>query len=48
MPLCITPAQAVQIDLTGKRRLKLFVSNGGDGAALDRASWGDAKVDCAP
>jgi alpha-galactosidase len=43
-----SPAQTVQIDLTGKRRLKLFVSNGGDGAALDRASWGDAKVDCAP
>ena len=26
----------------------LLVTNAGDGSALDRASWGDAKVDCAP
>ena len=43
-----SPAQPVQVDLTGKRRLKLLVTNAGDGSALDRASWGDAKVDCAP
>jgi hypothetical protein len=41
-------AATVQVDLTGKRRLKLLVTNAGDGSALDRADWGDAKVDCAP
>ena len=43
-----TPAMPVQVDVTGKRRLKLMVTNAGDGSALDRASWGDAKIDCAP
>ena len=43
-----SPAVPVQVDLTGKRRLKLLVTNAGDGSALDRASWGDAKVDCNP
>jgi alpha-galactosidase len=42
------PAMAVDVDLTGKRRLKLLVTNADDGSALDRASWGDAKVECAP
>jgi alpha-galactosidase len=41
-------AATVAVDLTGKRRLKLLVTNAGDGSALDRANWGDAKVDCAP
>jgi alpha-galactosidase len=43
-----SPAMAVDVDLTGRRRLKLFVSNAGDGSAQDRASWGDAKVECDP
>jgi alpha-galactosidase len=38
----------VSVDVTGRRRLRLQVTNAGDGAALDRASWGDAKLDCGP
>jgi hypothetical protein len=41
-------AMPVSLDLTGKRRLKLLVTNAGDGSAFDRASWGDLKIDCAP
>ena len=43
-----SPAGSVQVDLTDKRRLKLLVTNAGDGTALDRASWGDAKLECQP
>jgi alpha-galactosidase len=39
---------AIDVDLTGKRRLKLLVTNADDGPAQDRASWGDAKVECDP
>jgi len=42
------PAMAVNVTLTGKRRLKLLVTNADDGSSLDRASWGDAKVECEP
>jgi len=42
------PAMAVNVSLTGKKRLKLLVTNADDGNALDRASWGDAKVECEP
>ena len=41
-------AMPVNVDLTGKRRLKLLVTNADDGTSLDRASWGDAKVECDP
>ncbi len=37
----------VSVDVTGKRRLKLMVTNGLDGAAWDRASWGDPQLVCA-
>ena len=43
-----SPAMSVDVSLTGKRRLKLLVSNADDGTAQDRASWGDAKVECDP
>jgi hypothetical protein len=43
-----SPAMAVDVDLAGKRRLKLLVTNADDGSAQDRASWGDAKVECDP
>ncbi|HEY3594694.1 MAG TPA: NPCBM/NEW2 domain-containing protein, partial [Polyangiaceae bacterium] len=43
-----TPAQAVSVDVTGKRRLKLLATNGGDGTDNDYADWADAKLDCAP
>jgi alpha-galactosidase len=39
---------ALDVDVTGKRRLKLLVTNADDGSASDRASWGDAKVECQP
>jgi len=42
------PAMPVNVDLTGKRRLKLLVTNADDGSSLDRASWADAKVECDP
>jgi alpha-galactosidase len=44
----MSAAMPVAVDLTGQRRLKLMVTNAGDGSALDRADWADAKVDCAP
>ena len=40
-------AMPVSVDLTGKRRLKLLVTNGENGAAWDRASWGSPQVVCA-
>jgi alpha-galactosidase len=43
-----SPAAVVDVDITGKRRLKLYVTNADDGMAQDRASWGDAKVECEP
>jgi alpha-galactosidase len=41
-------AAPIDVSLTGKRRLKLLVTNADDGPAQDRASWGDAKVECDP
>jgi len=41
-------AMPIDVDITGKRRLKLHATNADDGAAQDRASWGDAKVECDP
>jgi alpha-galactosidase len=38
----------IQVDVTGKRRLRLVVTNGGDGSAEDRASWGNAQLACSP
>jgi alpha-galactosidase len=39
-------AVPVQVDVTGKRRLKLVVTNGGNGADFDYVSWADAQLDC--
>jgi alpha-galactosidase len=41
-------AVPVQVDVTGRRRLRLRVTNAGDGASFDRASWGNAKLECGP
>jgi alpha-galactosidase len=42
-----SPAQSVQVSVAGKKRLKLVVTNGGDGASFDRADWADAQLsDC--
>jgi hypothetical protein len=43
-----TAPMVIEVDITGKRRLKLHVTNADDGAAQDRASWGAAKVECEP
>lgn len=42
-----TPPQSISVDVTGKRRLKLVATNGGDGSTNDYADWGNAKLDCA-
>jgi alpha-galactosidase len=39
-------AVPVEVDVTGKQRLKLLVTNGGDGSNWDYAAWGDAQLDC--
>ena len=36
--------QTVNIDLTGKLKLKLVALNGGDDGTLDHASWGGARL----
>jgi alpha-galactosidase len=36
----------VHVDVTGKQRLKLVVTNGGDGPGWDYATWGDAQLEC--
>jgi len=41
-------AQSVDVSVEGVVRLKLLVTNAGDGPALDRASWGDPIVECGP
>ena len=43
-----SPVQTVNVGVTGKRRLMLLVTNGGDGNGLDRADWGNAQVECDP
>lgn len=40
----MSAAMPVNVDVTGVRRLKLLVTNGGDGASLDRADWADAQL----
>jgi alpha-galactosidase len=44
----MSAVQKVTVPLDGKRRLKLLVTNAGDGNALDRADWANAQVVCAP
>jgi alpha-glucosidase len=41
-----TPAQSLDLDITGVRTLTLKVNDGGDGNKNDHASWGDARVHC--
>lgn len=40
-------AEEIEVDVTGKSRIKLRVTNGGDGNARDRGAWADARVECA-
>jgi alpha-galactosidase len=41
-----TPARHVDVDLGGKRDLRLFVGTGGDHNGKDHADWADARVSC--
>jgi len=40
-------AEEIEVDVTGRSRIKLRVTNGGDGTARDRGAWADARVECA-
>jgi hypothetical protein len=42
------PDQNVSVDLTGKYRLTLLVTNAGDGSSGDDAYWANAQITCAP
>jgi alpha-galactosidase len=42
-----TGATDIDLDVSGKHRLKLKVLNGGDGSNWDRVSWGNAELHCA-
>lgn len=39
-------ARPVNVDLTGKRRIELRVTDGGDGVSSDHADWCDARFHC--
>ncbi len=39
-------SESIDVDLEGVRFLELEVTNGDDGMAWDRASWGDARIRC--
>jgi parallel beta-helix repeat protein len=41
-----SPAQNVQVDISGGTTIALYVHNGWDGYAYDHADWADAKVTC--
>jgi alpha-galactosidase len=41
-------AQRVDVDVTGRRELRLFVSDALDGTAQDHSDWADAMLHCAP
>jgi alpha-galactosidase len=42
-----SPAHAVNLDVSGRRELRLFVGGGGDGFSLDHAVWAGATLECA-
>jgi alpha-galactosidase len=41
-----TPARHIDLDVTGRRDLRLFVGTGGDGNGQDHADWADAHLSC--
>jgi hypothetical protein len=43
-----TPPQEIELGMNGVGELRLVVTDGGNGAAGDHASWGDAIVRCGP
>lgn len=42
-----SPTQTVNIDVQGRRELRLFVGVGGDNYTLDHAVWAGARLECA-
>jgi len=42
-----SPSRSVNVDVSGKRELRLFVGVGGDGDGHDHAVWAVARVECA-
>jgi alpha-glucosidase len=42
----VDPALPISVDVGGVKSLTLRVTDGGDGASLDNAVWGDARVTC--
>jgi len=43
-----TPAQSIQVDVSGGNELALFVHYGWDDYAFDHADWANARVTCTP
>jgi alpha-galactosidase len=41
-----SPARSVNVDVSGRRELRLFVGNGGDSAAADHGVWAGAALEC--
>jgi alpha-galactosidase len=41
-----SPTRSVNIDVSGRRELRLFVGVGGDGDGHDHAVWAGARVEC--
>jgi hypothetical protein len=42
------PPKTVDVDLSGKQKLTLYVTGAGDLLSSDHADWADAKITCAP
>jgi alpha-galactosidase len=43
-----SPGRAVNLDVSGRRELRLFVRKAGDSYALDHAVWAGATLECGP
>ena len=43
-----SPVKHVDVDITGRRELRLFVGTGPNGNGQDHGDWADAMVHCAP
>jgi alpha-galactosidase len=42
-----SPVSSVNLDVSGRRELRLFVGVGGDGYEVDHAVWAGAQLECA-
>jgi alpha-galactosidase len=41
-----SPTRTLDLDISGRRELRLFVGNGGDSTGLDHAVWAGATLEC--